>query len=168
MADNVVEKILKIKDRIINIKSKLREIPEQRNLDCTFERIQLNSPAWIYKPRIKPKNELIPQEIKQEFVQLIDDINLHLKKCSPDGFANLIKIIDLSGENKKSIIYLLENDVYNTDEVYGDYLVEKLQYYYEINYFRWNEKKQQLSNQNLSIDLERFVMNDVTLQIQSQ
>lgn len=105
MADNVIEKILKIKDRITNIKSKLREIPEQRNFTCTFEEIQLNPPTWIYKPRFKPKNESIPQELKQEFVQLIDDINLHLKKCSPDGFANLIKIIHLSGENKKSITF---------------------------------------------------------------
>lgn len=168
MVDNVIEKILKIKDRITNIKRKLREIPEQRNFTCTFEEIQLNPPTWIYKPRFKPKNESIPQELKQEFVQLIDDINLHLKKCSPDGFANLIKIIDLSGENKKSIIYLLENDVYNTDEVYGDYLVKELQNHYEINYHRWNEKKKQLPNQDLSIDLEKSVMNDVIHQIQSQ
>ena len=37
MADNIIEKILEIKDRITTIKSKLREIPEQRNNTCTFE-----------------------------------------------------------------------------------------------------------------------------------
>ncbi len=168
MVDNILEKITEIKNRSIIIKNKLLEIPKQRSITCTYKEIKSNPPTWIYRPRFNPKNKSIPQKLKLEFIQLIDDINLYLKKFSPDEFINITDIIDLSSENKYSILFLLEKDVYNTDMVYGDYLVEQLQDQYEINYYRWHEKKRNLPNQALSIDLTKFVINDAILQIQTQ
>ena len=168
MVDNILERITEIKNRSRNIKLKLREIPKQRHINCTYKEIRSNPPAWIYRPRFNPKNKSVPQQLKLEFIQLIDDINLFLKKYSPDEFVNLMDIIELSGENKKSILFLLEKDVYNTDEIYGDYLVEQLHDKYEINYYRRDEKKRKLPNQALSIDLKKFVINDVILQVQTQ
>ncbi len=168
MADNFLKKISEIKNRMKSLKISLREIPKSRELNNTIEEFQNNSPAWIYKPRFKLKESPIPQEIKTELIQIIDEINLYLRKSSPDNFNLLKDIIDLTSENKNSIVFLLEKDVYQTNRVYGDYLVEKYQDYFEINYLRWNEKKKKLPNQALSIDLEKFIKEDALAQVQNR
>lgn len=43
-------------------------------------------------------------------------------------------------ESKNSIIFLLERDIWETDEVYGDYLIEKIENYTKISYFRFDKK----------------------------
>jgi len=168
MVSNFLEQISDTLNQLDQLRESLRKIPTQRNITCSSEEKQKSPLTWIYRPRFKPKSKLIPQKLKLDFIQLVDNINLHLKKYSPDNLANVVDILDVSGNNKKSIIFLLENNVYNTDEVYGDYLVEEFQDHYEIYYYRWEEKKQQLPNQNRSVDLEKFIVNDAVIQIQYQ
>ena len=168
MVGNFLEQISEILNQLDQLRESLRDIPSHRDITCSREEIHKNPPTWIYRPRFKPKFKLIPQKLKLEFIQLVDNINLHLKKYSPDNLANLVDILSVSGNNKKSVTFLLENNVYNTDEVYGDYIAEELQDHYEIYYYRWEEKKNQLPNQDHSVDLEKFVKNDAIIQIQNQ
>ncbi len=168
MVGNFLEQISEILNQLDQLRESLRDIPSQRDISCTREEIHKNPPTWIYRPRFKPKFKLIPQEQKLVFIKLVDSINLHLKKYSPDNLTNLLDILDVSGNNKKSIIFLLENNVYNTNEVYGDFIVEEMQDHYEIYYFRREEKKNQLPTQDRSIDLEKFIKHDAIIQIQNQ
>ena len=168
MVGNFLEQIFETLNKLDQLRESLRDVPTHRDITCSREEIHKNPPTWIYRPRFEPKFKLIPQEQKLAFFNLVDSINLHLKKYSPDNLTNLLDILDVSGNNKKSIIFLLENNVYNTDEVYGDYVVEEMQDHYEIYYYRWEEKKNQLPTQDRSIDLEKFVMQDAIIQIQNQ
>jgi len=168
MSDDFLDKIIGIEKRLKELKNQLQEIPKNRKLVCTNEWIKSNPLTYIYRPRFRPKEKPIPQEVKKKYLQIIDDINFNLKKYSPDNFTNIQDIIDFAPENKKSIVFLLEKDVYPTDEVYGDYLVEKHNDHYELYYHRWDEKKKKLPDQNLTIDLEYFINNDAINQIQNR
>jgi len=168
MLNSILNTISNIKSGLLNIREKLIKIPEQRTLTYSFEQIEKNPPKCIYKPRFVPSYQLINQTIKTEFVNIIDKINLYLQKYSPDNFVNLKDIIDTNPENKNSIIYLLENDVYKTRYIYGDYLIEKKENHFEINYYRWDRKVISLPDKPLSLNLEVFVKSDAIKQIQTQ
>lgn len=168
MSDKDLTIISSIKSRAQNIKETLLKIPEQRKVNCSFKKIEENPLKFIYKPRFVRTHETISQNVKIELLKIIDDIHLYLKHYSNDYFANLKDIIDTDPENKNSIIFLLENDVYKTDHVYGEYLVEIKENYYEINYYRRDKKAFTLPNQPKTTDLEDFVKTDTIKQIQTQ
>jgi len=168
MGENFLKKVADIEKRLKRLKNQLRKIPEQRELICPIKEINKEPLIYIYKLRFKPKEKPIPQKLKKKFNQVIDDTNFYLKKYSPENFANLSDIIDITSNNKKSILFLLEKDVYQTDEVYGEYLVEKHTDHYEIYYHRWKEKKKKLQDQEFTTDLKRFINQDAILQIQTR
>lgn len=168
MSDTNLTVISSIKSKVQNIQEILLKIPEQRKLKCTFKQIEKNPAKFIYKPRFVLVHEAIAQNVKIELFKIIDDIHLHLKRYSTDNFVNLKDIIDTDPENKNSIIFLLENDVYKTDHVYGEYLVEIKEDYNEISYYRRDKKVLTLPVQPKTTDLEDFVKNDAIKQIQTQ
>ncbi len=71
--------------------------------------------------------------------------------------------------SKKSIIFLLEEDVWSTDEVYGNYLIEKSKEETIISYFRRRKKIKQFklpsTNDN---EIKRWICNNAVKQIQDQ
>ena len=168
MSDIDLTVISSVKSRIQNVKEVLLKIPEQRKLKCPFKQIDKNPPKFIYKPRFVFANEAISQNVKIELLKIIDDIHLYLKQYSTDKFVILKDIIDTDPDNKNSIISLLENDVYKTDHVYGEYLVEIKEDYYEISYYRRDKKVLTLPNQPKTTNLEDFVKSDAINQIQTQ
>ncbi len=160
--------ISRIKSRVQYIKEVLLKIPEQRKLKCPFKQIEESPPKFIYKPRFVLTHEMITQNVKIELLKIIDDIHVYLKQYSTDNFVNLKDLIDTDPENKNSMIFLLENDVYKTDYIYGEYLVEVKEDYYEISYYRRDKKVLILPNQPKTTDLEDFIKNDAIKQIQTQ
>lgn len=168
MLGNFLKIILEIKSRLYDVKNKLLLIPEGRQIEILIHLIDSNPSSLIYKPRFVTQEEDIPENIKSEIIQIFDDLNYHLLEYSPNSFEYIEKIIDLSPENKDSLIFLLEKDVYATDEVYGEYLVEMRNEEYEISYYRREKKVKILPLKPLSIDLEDFIKKDAILQIQNQ
>lgn len=168
MIDYFVEKTKEIKKESLQLKKNLREIPAQRNIICRIEEFRDIDSKFIYKPRFDSQFKLIDKSLKYNFNKLLADINYYLKEYSLDEFKNLKQIFKGDLYNKKSIIFLLENDVWATDEVYGDYLVEKFKDHYKIFYYRWERKIKQLENQDLMADITKYTMKDAIIQIQTQ
>ena len=168
MIDYFVEKSKEIKKELLQLKKFLREIPAQRHIICRIEEFRDLDSKFIYKPRFNPQFKLVDKPLKSNFNKLLADINNYLKEYSPDEFKNLEHIFKGDLYNKKSITFLLENDVWATDEVYGDYLVEKFKDHYEIFYYRWKRKIKQLENQDLLPDITNYIMKDAIIQIQTQ
>lgn len=168
MIDYFLEKTEEIKRELRRLKTILREIPSQRKINCRIEQFQGEDSKFIYKPRFYPQIKLIDTSIKLDFIKLLEDINNYLKEYSPDNFKNIKQIFKGDLYYKKSIIFLLENDVWATDEIYGDYLVEVFEYHYEIFYYRWNRKINQLDDQDILIQIDEFIMSDAIYQIQTQ
>ncbi|HEC37918.1 hypothetical protein LCGC14_0757120 [marine sediment metagenome] len=168
MLDNFLEKVLDIKSRLNDLKSKTLLIPEGRQIEVISNQIENNPSILIYKPRFVTKEENIPQDIKSEIIKIFDDLDYNLLEYSPNSFEYIEKIKDLSPENKESLIFLLEKDIYATDKVYGEYLVETRNEEYKISYYRREKKVKNLPLKPTSIDLEDFIKNNAILQIQNQ
>ncbi|MCP6719024.1 MAG: hypothetical protein KJI71_02185 [Patescibacteria group bacterium] len=168
MIDYFVEKSKEIKKELFQLKKILKEIPAQRNIICRIEEFRDLDSKFIYKPRFIPQFKLIDKPLKSHFNKLLADINNYLKEYSPDEFKNLEHIFKGDLYNKKSITFLLENDVWATDEVYGDYLVEKFKDHYEVFYYRWKRKIKQLENQDLLTEITNYIIKDAIIQMQTQ
>lgn len=168
MSDITLTTISDIKLRLQIIREKLFEIPKLREIKIYIKDLENDTSKSIYKPRFSPKHTVIPQDIKLEFAKIVDDIYLYLAAYSPDNLSNLTDILDLSSENRNSLIYLLENDVYQTHNVYGGYLVEIEGINFKIGYYRRNKIVKRLKDQLISIDLVDLIKNDAIHQIQSQ
>lgn len=168
MIDYFLQKTTEIKEELQRLKIILRKIPLERNIVCRVESYQEEDTKFIYKPRFVPKERSIDKSINLEFNKLLLDITNYLKEYSLDKFKNLKEIFSGDLYNKKSIVFLLEKDVWATDEVYGDYLVEKYEDHYKINYYRWNRKVCKLENQKISIDIKNFITSDAISQVQAQ
>lgn len=168
MLDSFLKIILEIKSRLYKVKKNVLLIPEGRQIEISSNLVEDSSTTFIYKPRFVTKEEDITQNIKSDLIKIIDDLNYHLLEYSPNSFEFIGNIIDLSSQNKDSLIFLLEKDIYATDEVYGEYLVEIKNDEYEISYYRRDIKVKILPLKPLSIDLEDFIIKDAILQIQNQ
>ncbi len=83
----------------------------------------------------------------------------------------VLYLVDPNNINTKhSIIFLLEKDVWRTDEVYGDYIIErnKEKNWINICYFRRNEKRKCLEPLNISVsddEIKRIIAEDAKNQI---
>jgi len=83
----------------------------------------------------------------------------------------LIPLLDTNERrvSKKSIIFLLEEDVWSTDEVYGKYLIEKREDVISISYSRRDRKLQQITLKTTEkSDIEEWICKDAIQQIKTQ
>lgn len=83
----------------------------------------------------------------------------------------LLPILDTNERrlSKKSIIFLLEEDVWCTDEVYGKYFIEESQDGVTISYSRRERKMKQITlKPKFESDIEEWICNDAIRQIQNQ
>lgn len=157
-----------IKAKLQEIHNELREIPTKRKLVVTKEESVIFPSSLVYKPRFRPIFKKMNRKTRKILVSIFDRMSIILKPYSPNNFVNLKDIIDTYKNNKKTLIFLLENNTYKTDEVFGDYLVEAKQNFFEISYIRRKEKRKILPNQSLNIDLNKIIKKDIILQIQNQ
>lgn len=71
--------------------------------------------------------------------------------------------------SKKSILFLLEMDLWQTDEVYGDYLIRKETSKTKIYYTRFGQKYNEKYIDTIDEqEIERWICKDAIIQIQNQ
>ncbi len=103
---------------------KLILIPESRHLIYHEE---LDNNKLIGKPRFKEREFDWPQDLLIELRDHLQELWHYFQLYSYWLDSSLLLLIDYRTRkaSKKSIIFLLEMDVWQTDEVYGDYLIMK-------------------------------------------
>jgi hypothetical protein len=75
----------------------------------------------------------------------------------------------LRKKSKKSIIFLLENDIWCTDEVYGKYLIEKETDRTTLSYYRFNTKLKAFHIPTTKeTELQEWIINDARRQVKEQ
>lgn len=151
-----------------NLYEQLIEIPEEREM--TYDE-EMKEGVKIGKPRFKnPKY--------QWFTSLLVDLRNHLQniwnffeKYSYWFDDTVISLLDTNERrvSKKSIIFLLEENVWSTDEVYGKYLIEESQEGVSISYSRRDRKiKQIILKPKNDTEIKEWICKDAIRQIKTQ
>jgi len=147
---------------------KLIKIPEIRSINYGED---LEDGRLIGKPRFKEKKHRWNEDL---FIQLrnhLQNIWNFFEKYSYWFDDSIKKMINRDERriSKKSVIFLLENDVWETDEVYGDYLIEETDKNTQISYFRFEKKVQQFTLRKLTRESrEKWIKKNAIEQIQNQ
>ncbi|MFW9970470.1 MAG: hypothetical protein ACFFDF_09735 [Candidatus Odinarchaeota archaeon] len=147
---------------------KLNQIPESREL---IFRIDIEEDLNIGKPRFINRKYLWTDELLTELHDHLEGVWSFFDSYSHWVDNSLISIISYTKRSvsKKSIIFLLENDVWETDEVYGDYLIEKMEGFTMISYFRFDKKIKSFKIDTIEKSkIEKWICNDAISQIQEQ
>ena len=119
----------------------LIKIPEEREI--TFH-IDNDNGHQIAKPRFQPPLYNWPDNILTRFRNHLQHIWNFFETYSY-WFDDMIKpLINYDNQriSKNSIMFLLQQDTNETDEVYGEYLIEKGLTDYSISYYKKNQKLQ--------------------------
>lgn len=143
-------------------------IPEQRAMAYT---INDENGHQVAKPRFKPSVYNWPLDLFTRLQSHMQTIWGFIETYSY-WFDNSLKaLIQYEGHKitKKSIVYLLQQNTSDIDEIYGDYDVERKLSKYFISYFRNNEKIKTFEpNVNTSAEIERWICLDTRKQIIDQ
>lgn len=172
MDDKQEKKIMKRGNQLLKnhaqIYEQLIKIPEQRQITFHEEfkgEMGFGKPRFV-DPSYKWDKELLIS-LRKYFDQLWDffyDYNYYLD----DSIMHLISN-KLRSKSKKSIIFLLENDIWCTDEVYGKYLIEKDNESITINYYRFDTKIKEFKIPTLNKnELKEWIIRDAREQIKNQ
>lgn len=147
---------------------KLEFIPNEREIEFREEFID---GKWFGKPRfIRPKyqwDELLFTELRN----YLQEIWIFFEKYNYWLDETILPLIEANSRrtSSKSIIFLLENDVWNTSEVYGRYLIEKGTKKTVISYYRFdttiNKNTLDINDEN---QIKKWVCNDAKEQIKLQ
>ena len=143
-------------------------IPETRNI---YYRQDVNGTEIIGKPRFSPANYIWPSELFSKLRNHLLNIWYFFETYSFwfDDILKPILFIDKRRISKKSLIFLLERDVWCTDEVYGDYLIEKKQNSFVISYYRRKQKRKSFTIEKFSEkELEKWICDNAKQQIKDQ
>ena len=146
----------------------LIEIPEKREMIYIEE---IKEGVKVGKPRFKnPKY--------QWFTSLLVDVRDHLQNIWNffDRYSywfddTLIPLLNTDERrmSKKSIIFLVEEDVWCTDEVYGKYLIEENQDGITISYSRRERKMKQITLKSKDdSEIKDWICKDAVSQIKNQ
>lgn len=150
------------------LSKKLVLIPENRKMTYREEYDNTN---LIGKPRFKEKEYNWPKRLLIELRDHLQELWNYFKLYSYWLDSSLLLLLDYRSRraSKKSILFLLEMDLWQTDEVYGDYLIEKETSKTKIYYTRfgqkYNEKYIDTINEQ---EIERWICKDAIIQIQNQ
>ncbi len=143
-------------------------IPEKREMVFSEE---IEGSIKVGKPRFKnPKYQWIPN--------LLVDVRDHLQKIwnffSKYSFwfdYTLMPLLNVEERriSKKSILFLLEEDVWCTDEVYGKYLIEETKNGTTISYSRRDKKMKQITlKPRVDSEIKDWICKDAINQIKNQ
>ena len=151
-----------------NLRKKLEEIPVMRKI--TY-RVDIEDQKAIGKPRFEPPKYSWDPILLNQLRDHLQKIAFYLRDYSYWYDRKLKPYLDLNKRNtsKKSIIFLLENDVYQTDEVYGAYLIEKNIENSIISYYRRDNKIQSFVMDSIDDKfIEDWIIEDSITQIKDQ
>ncbi len=164
-SDVILSKLLKEHKYL---EENLKDIPFQRKMTCQL--IEKDGKI-IGKPRFQPPVFKWDQQTYSRFVSYLRDARKFLDQRHY-WYDNTIKDslkADRGRDSKKSVIFLLERDVWCTDEVYGDYLIEYEEEYTIISYFRRNERRRTFRVKLRDTkELQEWLMDDARRQISRQ
>ena len=141
------------------LQKKLIEIPWKRAMNVRWEKN-------IAKPRFeepyRPLDGLV--EVLNHLQNIWDFLSHYYYYFDEKVISFIHK--DTRRSEKSSIIFLLEHDVWETDEVYGDYLVENKANKLEISYYRRKQKRKTKVIPLLQGEqLDQWLMDDAREQI---
>lgn len=146
--------------------NELKQIPKTRAMTYHTERSEGH---LIAKPRFDPPNYVWPSK-------LLSKVQNHLQKIwdffeRSQGVDTITRALIHPEErrsSKNSIIFLLERDIWCTDDVYGDYLIEKTTKSLVISYYRRGQKRKQFSLPSMTdTEIEAWICNDARQQIEA-
>ncbi len=146
----------------------LKEIPSTRNVVCRTERSNGNI---IAKPRFLPEKY---QWVADLFSRLRDHLQSLWNFFDSysywfDDITRAIIHIEERRLSKKSIIFLLERDIWSTDEVHGDYLIEKIGKNVVISYYRRHQRIRQFKLSPMTdTEIQTWICEDARKQIVDQ
>lgn len=168
MYNFILEDIENIKKTLQILQYKLRKIPEERKIITNIEIISKKPKVFIYKPRFQPPFKSLPRKLKNQIHKLLNKIGTNFSDSCKEEVTIMQNIFDLSIENKKSLIFLLENNIHQTDEVFGDYYAEKINTKYKIYNKRRDTIRRELENRVIFENLNEYIEKDAICQIQDQ
>ena len=146
----------------------LIEIPEKREMIYIEE---MEGGVKVGKPRFKNPKYQWSTSLLVEVRDHLQNIWNFFDRYSYWFDDTLIPLLnsDERRMSKKSIIFLLEEDVWCTDEVYGKYLIEENQDGITISYSRRERKLNQitLKSKHASV-IKNWICKDATNQIKNQ
>lgn len=159
------EKILEVHKKLYE---QLVEIPEKREMTYVEE---IKDNTTMGKPRFKNPKYQLPKDLWVNLRDHLQNIWNFFDKYSYWFDSTIIPLLhsDERRVSKKSIIFLLEEDVWSTDEVYGDYLIEDRLGVISISYSRRDRKLLQVILQpNKESEIKEWICKDAIRQIQIQ
>ncbi len=146
----------------------LIEIPKEREMIYTEE---LEEGIRIGKPRFKDSKYQWSTSLLVNLRDHLQNIRNFFDKYSYWFDETLLPLLDSNKRrvSKKSIIFLLEEDVWSTDEVYGKYLIEEIKDGISISYSRRDRKLKQITlKTKKESEIKEWICKDAILQIHNQ
>ncbi len=158
----------KILNNHAELYKKLIQIPAKREVEY---REEIEYGKLIGRPRFKQKEYEWPLDLLKDLHNHLQNIYIFFEKYYFWYDDTLIPLIDqrFRRTSKKSIIFLLEKDVYATDEVYGDYLIERNKNKIVLSYYRRDKKIRQFEIKSINSDeMKKWICRNAIYQIQEQ
>jgi len=149
-------------------KTALLKIPLNREINYQED---LKESKRIGRPRFNPPLYQWDQGLLKELRNHLQNIWIFFENHSYWFDETIFPLIAFQErrDSKRSIIFLLTNDVWNTDEVYGDYLIEKLNNAYSVSYYRREKKIRTFSLKvKNKEELREWICTDARQQISNQ
>jgi len=146
----------------------LIEIPEKREMIYLEE---IEEGVKVGKPRFKNPKYQWSKSLLVEVRDHLQDIRNFFDNYSYWFDDTLIPLLDTNERrvSKKSILFLLEEDVWSTDEVYGNYLIEENQDGIRISYSRRERKMKQTTLKPIEgSEIKEWICKDAIRQIRNQ
>jgi len=163
------EELIKLGNNLLlkhrELGKKLRQIPQQRKMNVN---ISTRDGLSIAKPRFNKRKYSWDASLLENLLNHLQEIWNFLQNYYYYFDEKVISFIhkDYRRSSKDSITFLLERDVWETDEVYGDYLVERKRDKIIVSYYRREERRKTFE---LSImpdeELKKWIMEDAKNQI---
>jgi len=163
------EELVKLGNELLEkhkkLEGKLREIPYKREMRVNFNK---ENSLCIAKPRFTEPKYSWPKTLLELLLNHLQEIWDFLQKYHYYFDEKVISFIhkDYRRSRKDSIIFLLERDVWETDEVYGNYLVERKKDKIIVSYYRREERRKTYELDLMpKEELEKWIMDDAKNQI---
>jgi len=150
------------------IYSKLIQIPKDREMTYRIDTIENKK---IGKPRFKNRYYPWPNDLIVKLRDHLEEIWVFFNTYSHWIDETIMPIIKYKNrrESNRSVIFLLETDVWETKEVFGDYLIEEFNQKTNISYYRFHNKFKTFKIPTVnSKDIEEWIKIDAISQILNQ
>lgn len=148
--------------------NQLIELPENREMTYTED---MEEGIRVGKPRFKNSKYQWSKNLLVKLRDHLQNIWNFFDRYSYWFDATLLPLLDTNERrmSKKSIIFLLEENVWSTDEVYGKYILKDNQDGITISYSRRERKMKKITlKPKDDTEIEEWICNDAIRQIKTQ